>query len=80
MARNSLPTYAIVELLIRLNAHDDSIGDYKDHTMYDDEVIVKTSNGTIRLTQALVQQQFEAPETITENELVQITSAVRKAN
>lgn len=80
MARNSLPTYAIVELLIRINAYNDSIGDYKDHAMYDDETIVKTSTGTIRLRQDIIKQQFESPETITENELARIASLFRKTN
>ena len=69
MLRNNLPTYAIVELLIRLEKYDSSIGSYKDHAVYDDEVIVKTTGGTIRFPEHLVVRQFESPELITEAEL-----------
>ena len=70
MAKNNLPTYAIVELLIRLAKHNEAIGDYKDHAVYDDEVIVKTSGGTIVFPQTIVIKQFESPELITEDELI----------
>jgi len=69
MLKGNLPTYAIVELLIRLEKYDPSIGSYKDHTVYDDEVIVKTSGGNIRFPEHLVVRQFESPELITEAEL-----------
>ncbi|HWD87768.1 MAG TPA: hypothetical protein VG367_06545 [Mucilaginibacter sp.] len=69
MAKHNLPTYAIVELLIRLAHYDESIGDYKDHAICDDDVIVKTSTGTILFPQELVLKQFELPESITEAEL-----------
>ena len=71
MPKNNLPTYAIVELLIRLEKHDSMIGDYKDHAVYDDEVIVKTTHGSIIFPQSLILKQFEAPEQITEEELTQ---------
>ena len=70
MAKNNLPTYAIVELLIRLAKHNEAIGDYKDHAVYDHDVIVKTSGGTIVFSQAIVIRQFESPESITEHELI----------
>jgi len=74
MAKNNLPTYAIVELLIRLTKHNEAIGDYKDHAVYDTDVIVKTSSGTIVFPQTIVIRQFESPESITDDELV-ITGA-----
>ncbi len=72
MTKNNLPTYAIVELIIRLAKYNDSIGDYKDHAVYDSEVIVKTSGGTIIFPQMLIIKQFESPEMITEDELIAI--------
>jgi hypothetical protein len=72
MPKSNLPTYAIVELLIRLSKFDSSIGNYKNHAIYDDEVIVKTSQGHIRLPAALVMQQFEAPELITDEQLKKV--------
>jgi len=69
MAKNNLPTYAIVELIIRLAKYNDSIGDYKGHAVYDEDVIVKTSTGTIIFPQILIMKQFESPEKITEDEL-----------
>jgi hypothetical protein len=72
MAKNNLPTYAIVELLIRLAKHNEAIGDYRDHAVYDNDVIVKTSSGTIIFPQTIVIKQFESPELITEDELVTI--------
>jgi len=72
MPKSNLPTYAIVELLIRLSKFDTAIGDYKDHAVYDDEVIVKTSKGNIRFPRALILQQFEAPEQITDEQLKKV--------
>ena len=69
MPKSNLPTYAIVELLIRLEKHNSSIGDYKNHTEFDGGVIVKTSGGSIEFPKALVEQQFHNPERITEREL-----------
>jgi hypothetical protein len=80
MPKFNLPTYAIVELLIRLAKHHPSIGDYKNHTVYDTGVMVKTSCGTIRFPNALVQQQFESPELITEVQLADTASFFLSAN
>jgi hypothetical protein len=69
VTKNTLPTYAIVELLIRLSHINPLIGDYKGHIVYDDGVIVKTTGGTITFPKKLVVLQFESPETIAENTL-----------
>ena len=69
MAKNNLPTYAIVELLIRLTPINPTIGDYKGHLVYDDGVIVKTTHGTIKFSLVLIMQQFNHPESITEDVL-----------
>lgn len=69
MPKSNLPTYAIVELLIRLEKHNPSIGGYKNHTELDQGVIVKTSGGSIEFRKELVEQQFQNPELITEKEL-----------
>ena len=69
MPKNNLPTYAIVELLIRLAQRNLQVGDYKDHAVNKEEVIVKTSRGSIRFAQTLIVQQFESPELITEDQL-----------
>jgi hypothetical protein len=79
MAKNNLPTYAIVELLIRLAKHNEVIGDYKDHAVYDNEVIVKTSGGTIVFPQTIVTKQFESPELITEDELIKIGTGFKSS-
>jgi hypothetical protein len=80
MPKNNLPTYAIVEILMRLAKHDSTIGDYKDHAVNEVEVIVKTSRGTIRFPQSLVMQQFEAPELITEDDLANVASFFKSVN
>jgi hypothetical protein len=80
MPKSNLPTYAIVELLIRLEKYDSAIGAYKDHTVYDDEVIVKTSGGTIRFPEHLVLRQFESPELITDAELQKTSMWFKAAN
>jgi hypothetical protein len=66
MPKNNLPTYAIVELLIRLEKHNPAIGDYKNHTEFDDGVMVKTTGGSIGFSRELVIQQFDNPEQITD--------------
>lgn len=80
MQKNNLPTYAIVELLIRLENHDPAIGDYKNHTVYDNGVKVKTTRGSITFPESLVLQQFETPEMITDDQLADIALLFRSAN
>jgi len=80
MPKNSLPTYAIVELLIRLEKHDSSIGDYKNHSESGNGIIVKTTGGSILFPESLIMQQFESPELIGDNELAAIASLFRSAN
>ncbi|MDB5151444.1 MAG: hypothetical protein JWR54_195 [Mucilaginibacter sp.] len=80
MPKNNLPTYAIVELLIRLEKHDPAIGGYKNHSESDNGIIVKTTGGSILFPQALIMQQFESPELIGDNELAAIASLFRSAN
>jgi hypothetical protein len=75
MLKNNLPTYAIVELLIRLEKHNPAIGDYKNHTEFDKGVMVKTSGGSIAFQRELVEQQFDNPEQITETELARAAQA-----
>jgi hypothetical protein len=75
MSKNNLPTYAIVELLIRLEQHNPSIGDYKNHTEFDKGVMVKTSGGSIEFARELVEQQFDSPEQITEKDLAKAAKA-----
>lgn len=69
MSKSTLPTYAIVELLIRLEKHNPAIGGYKNHTEFDEGVIVRTSGGSIEFPKDLVEQQFHDPERITEKQL-----------
>jgi hypothetical protein len=79
MTRNHLPTYVIVELLIRLSQHNYLIGDYKYHSVFDTGVMVKTSGGSISFPTQIVLQQFESPTTISDEELSQIALRFRKA-
>jgi hypothetical protein len=72
VAKNTLPTYAIVELLIRLGHLNPNVGDYKDHVVYDDGVIVKTTFGNITFSPELIMQQFEHPENITDEQLMPV--------
>ena len=69
MPKMNLPTYAIVELLIRLEQHNPAIGGYKGHTEFDNGVIVKTEGGNIEFPRSLITQQFEEPDQITAMEL-----------
>lgn len=69
MPKSNLPTYAIVELLIRLEKHNPAIGGYKNHTEFDEGVMVKTSGGSIEFPKVLVERQFHDPEQITEKDL-----------
>jgi hypothetical protein len=79
MSKDDLPTYAIVEILIRLSEYNPQIGNYKDHLVHDNGVMVKTSNGHINFPHNLVIQQFNAPELITEDDLKSVTSQFKKA-
>lgn len=70
MLKQNLPTYAIVELLMRLSHHDKSIGDYKNHSLNSHSVLVKTTGGSIHFPIELIMQQFENPELVTDNALL----------
>jgi len=74
MLKSNLPTYAIVELLIRLAPYNPSIGDYKNHSNYDNGVMVKTTGGTICFAESLIIEQFRAPELVSETILLETAS------
>ena len=77
MPKHNLPTYAIVELLMRLAHHDQSIGDYKNHSINGEGVVVKTTYGTIRFPIGLIMQQFENPELVTDNALINTAASFK---
>jgi hypothetical protein len=79
MAKQNLPVYAIVELLMRLSHYNKRIGDYRGHTVRPDTVLVKTSGGTINFSQSLIMQQFEDPELVTHDALVKAVSLFNAA-
>lgn len=79
MTKDTLPTYAIVELLIRLAQIDPHIGDYKGHTIYTDAVTVKTTLGHITFSKPLIAQQFNHPELITEAALKKVAKTFKPA-
>lgn len=69
MAKHSLPTYVIVELLIRLSQYNSAIGDYKNHSTFDTGVIIRTSAGSITFPFAIINKQRQDPASITDAEL-----------
>lgn len=77
MFKNNLPTYVLVELLIRLSVFDKAIGDYKNHTIYENGVMVKTTRGIIHFPESLINDQFKSPELITDNILSEIASSFK---
>jgi len=74
---NNLPTYAIVELLMRLARYNKVIGDYKDHKLKRAEVLVKTTGGVICFPETLIMQQFENPELISDNLLLETVGSFK---
>ncbi|SEO41232.1 hypothetical protein SAMN05192574_1087 [Mucilaginibacter gossypiicola] len=78
MSQNTLPLYAIVELLMRLAGIDPQIGNYKNHSERGDNVLVKTTNGTIQLSKSLVLSQFNKPEDIQKRDLESLASRFRR--
>jgi hypothetical protein len=74
---NNLPTYAIVELLMRLAQHNEVIGDYKDHRINHTGVLVKTTGGAIHFPETLIMQQFENPDLINDNHLLETISSFK---
>ncbi|OCX50851.1 hypothetical protein BEL04_19175 [Mucilaginibacter sp. PPCGB 2223] len=79
MTKDTLPTYAIVELLIRLAQIGPHIGDYKDHAIYTDTVIVKTTLGHITFSKSLIKAQFNQPELISDTELKNAAATFKPA-
>lgn len=69
MLRSNLPVYAIVELLMILSNVDQSIGNYKDHSIKEDDVKVKTTGGILHFPKNIIMQQFENPELISNDDL-----------
>jgi len=78
MSQNKLPLYAIVELLMRVAGINPQIGNYKNHAERGDEVIVKTTNGTIQLSKTLVLSQFHKPDAIGKRDLESLASRFRR--
>jgi hypothetical protein len=78
MPKDDLPTYAIVELLIRLSEFNSQIGNYKDHSIHHDGVVVITSGGHINFPRSMVMQQFTDPDQITKGELISISGTFKK--
>jgi hypothetical protein len=72
MPKSPLPTYAIVELLIRLSQYNHLIGNYKNHSVFDSGVMVKTLSGSIKLPLNIIHRQFENPGSISESELANL--------
>ncbi|WP_413669970.1 hypothetical protein ACEN9X_08560 [Mucilaginibacter sp. Mucisp86] len=77
MSQNTLPLYAIVELLMRLAGIDPQIGNYKNHSERGDNVFVKTTNGTIQLSRALILSQFHKPDDIEKRDLESLAARFR---
>ncbi|GAA4334958.1 hypothetical protein GCM10023149_42610 [Mucilaginibacter gynuensis] len=77
MPKQRLPAYAIVELLIRLAHLNPNIGDYKGHAVHSGYTLVKTTGGVVRILIPLVTKQFEAPETITYDDLALTADSFR---
>lgn len=78
MSQSKLPLYAIVELLMRLTGVNSQIGNYKNHSERGDEVLVRTTNGTIQLSKALVLSQFNRPEDIQKQDLESLALRFRR--
>jgi len=78
MSKDTLPTYAIVELLIRLEEFNALIGDYKDHIPHEYGVMVKTTNGHINFSRELIARQFNNPTIITRPELITVAASFKQ--
>lgn len=77
MFKTNLPTYVLVELLIRVSSFEIKIGDYKNHTYFEDGVMVKTNRGTIHFPESLIMNQFQSPELITEQALIETAATFK---
>lgn len=74
MPKHNIPVYAIVELLMLLAQQDTSVGDYRGHTIRNNQVLVKTTGGSIIFSEALIMKQFSEPENITKIDLMNALS------
>lgn len=77
MPKHNIPVYAIVELLILIAQHDNSIGDYRGHTVRDNHVLVKTTGGSLTFSHALIMKQFSDPEHVDRTDLLSALSTFR---
>lgn len=79
MFKSNLPVYAIVELLMLLANIDQSIGSYKDHSIKDEEVKVKTTGGILYFPKNIIMQQFENPELVSADDLNDLINTFKPA-
>jgi hypothetical protein len=79
MNKHNLPVYAIVELLMRLEKFKSDIGDYKNHSINEHHVKVKTSSGTINFPKSIIMKQFEHPDLITNEDLTSLSDTFQTA-
>lgn len=77
MPKHNIPVYAIVELLMLLAQYDKGIGDYRGHTIRSNEVLVKTTVGSITFSIMLIMKQFSEPENVTKMDLMNALSLFR---
>ncbi len=70
MNAQNIPVYAIVEVLIRVSNFDEGIGNYLNHVVQPEWVVIRTSKGVITFSNDLIAKQLEQPEKITNEELL----------
>jgi hypothetical protein len=69
MKNEEMPSYAIVEILIRISAFHPNLGRYKDHDLIGPMVVIKITSGRVMVKAELVSKHLQSPHTVSLNEL-----------
>ena len=71
------PVYVIYELIIRLQELNPEIGEYLNYRDTETGILVRTTSGTIELTDAVLLSQFNNPTSISQHEILSILDTFR---
>ncbi|PWS26306.1 hypothetical protein DHW03_16090 [Pedobacter yonginense] len=66
------PLYLYYEILIRLEEFVPNIGDYLSALEQENDCLIKTTTGQLRISKAVLMKQFNDPNLISKSELAEL--------
>lgn len=71
------PVYVIYELIIRLQELNPEIGEYLNYRDTETGILVRTTSGTIELSETMLLRQFNNPTAITQHEILSMLDTLK---